>query len=40
MSSTHLLKSQARCLVASYTDDGPHEFLVGSANLRGPNEVR
>jgi hypothetical protein len=34
------LKTQARCLVAHAGDEERHAFLVGTANLRGPNEVR
>jgi hypothetical protein len=33
------LKSNAKCLVA-LADEVHHSFLVSTANLRGPNEVR
>jgi hypothetical protein len=38
--SSHLLRSNSRCLVAGYgQSDDYHEFLVATANLRGSNEV-
>jgi hypothetical protein len=38
-SSSYLIKSQARCIVAHAADEDHHGFLVGTANLKGPNEV-
>lgn len=39
-SSSYLIKSTSRCLVTHAADENHHGFLVGTANLRGPNEVR
>ena len=39
MSSSYLLKTQARSLVAHAADEDNHGFLVGTANLKGANEV-
>jgi hypothetical protein len=39
-SSSYLLKTQARSMVAHVGDDGSHGFLVGTASLKGPNDVR
>jgi hypothetical protein len=39
--ATYLLKTPARCLAPQVpTDALAHPFLVGTASLRGPNEVR
>lgn len=39
-SATYWSKSQARCLTPHVGDPERHAFLVGTANLRGPNEIR
>jgi len=38
--ATHLLSSPARCLCAQTGNEDEHGFLVGTASLRGKNEVR
>lgn len=38
--SSYLLKSQARAMAAHAGDDGNHGFLVGTASLKGHNDVR
>jgi EARP and GARP complex-interacting protein 1 len=38
--ATYSLRSQAKCLVPHAADQDRHGFLVGTANLRGPNEIR
>ena len=37
--ATYELKTQARCIVP-HADEAHHAFLVATASLKGPNEVR
>lgn len=38
--ASYLLRSQAKCLVPHTAEQERHSFLVGTSNLRGPNDIR